>query len=198
MNAGTPTQTSISGLSWEPLGGDREIKSELRSPLFDILTQINIAAENGLDLIAISMAVALPDICASLISDNGRTTPDRYKQWCSDNLKGGFYYVTPDDLYSMRCGVLHNGRFGDLKHNVDRIVFAPKGGSIFVGCIDENIHGEKAYIYSTVEFCRNVNRAVVAWYAANQDHPNVRANMVRLMQYRPDGYGGLQGTTVVA
>ena len=50
----------------------------MRSPLFDLLSQINIAAENGLDLVAVSMAVALPDICASLISDNGRTTPDRY------------------------------------------------------------------------------------------------------------------------
>jgi hypothetical protein len=159
------------------------VKSQVRSPLFDILSQINIAAENGLDLLAISMTVALPDICASLISDNGRTDPKLYKAWCAENLKAGFEYVTPDDLYSMRCGVLHNGRFGDLKHNVARVIFIPKGGSVFSDC-----KGDDAYIYSVLTFCRNMNRAVVAWYEANQNHPNVSANIGRLMQYRQDGF----------
>jgi hypothetical protein len=62
------------------------------------------------------MTVALPDICMSLISDDGRTTPERYKEWCRNNLGAEFSYATADDLYSMRCGV---GRFGDLKHDAD-------------------------------------------------------------------------------
>jgi hypothetical protein len=129
------------------------------------------------------MAVALPDICVSLISDDGRTSPQRYKQWCKDNLKAGFDYATPDDLYSIRCGVLHNGRFGDLKHSVARIVFLPKSVSTVIGMGK----ADDAFLYSTTEFCKHMNRAVVEWYEANQDHPNVEANIKRLMQYRRGG-----------
>lgn len=165
----------------------------MRSPLFDILTQINIAADNGLDLLALSLAVALPDICCSLISDNGRTDREKYKEWCKENLKDGFHYVTPDDLYSMRCGVLHNGRFGDLKHRVSQVVFVPKGGNTFTNCLMDDV-----YLYSVDTFCLNMNRAVVTWYAANKDNANVLKNISRLMQYRQNGAFGIQGLPVIA
>ncbi len=170
--------------------------SDMQSPLFHLLSQINRAAENGFDLVAVSMAVALPDICVSLMSDDGLSDGVRYKGWCSENLNNEFFsYVTADDLYSIRCGVLHNGRFGDLKHNVSRVIFVPASipGSF------SNMKADDAYIYSTVEFCRQVNRAVVAWYEANHQHPNIVANIDRLMQYRPGGVPPyIVGGTVVA
>lgn len=193
MSAETPTPTSTSSPSWEPLGDGRTQKSEVLSPLFGLLTQINIAAENGLDLLAISMAVALPDICVSLISDDGRTNSDKYKAWCADNLKVGFDYVSPQDLYSMRCGVLHNGRCGDLAHSVARIVFIPGPPAIGQGLAHD------AFLYSTVAFCAHMNRAVVAWYEANQNHPNIQANIPRLMQYHEGGlFPYVVGAKVVA
>jgi len=94
------------------------------SPLYPLLNEINKAVAFGLPLLAIVMTVALPDICVSLASANGRTTKELYKEWCKNNLGPAFGYVTPDDLWSMRCGVLHNGRFGDLQHSVARVIFA--------------------------------------------------------------------------
>lgn len=193
MNAEAPTPASTSLPSWALLGDGRIVKSQVYSPLFAILTQINIAAQNGLDLLAISMAVALPDICASLMSGDGRTNGNKYKEWCRNNLKDGFDYVSPQDLYSMRCGVLHNGRCGDLTHSVSRIVFIPGPPVIGQGLTDD------AFIYSTIAFCMHMNRAVVAWYEANQNHPNVQANISRLMQYHEGGlYPYVVGVTVVA
>jgi hypothetical protein len=170
-----------------------EIKSSIKSPLFDLLTQIEVAANHGLDLIALGMVVALPDICASLISDDGRTNCDRYKDWCAQNLTAGFEWVKPEDIYSMRCGVLHNGRFGDLAHDIEKVIFVPKGGATFSDC-----KANDAYIYSVHTFCMGINRAVVRWYEANQDHPNIRVNIGRLMQYRIGGVCEFPAATVIA
>jgi len=130
------------------------------------------------------MAVALPDVCVSLISDDGRSDGERYKKWCEDNLKGdGFSYVTPDDLYSMRCGVLHNGRFGDLKHSVKRVVFVPPNLAQiqFTNCKADDV-----YLYSVVTFCENITKAAYQWYESNRHEATVTANSTRLMQYRND------------
>jgi hypothetical protein len=154
------------------------------SPLYALLNEINKAAAGGLPLLAIAMTVALPDICVSLVSDDGRSTGERYKEWCAANLGPKFDYVTGDDLWSMRCGVLHNGRFGDLKHNVARVIFVPAGATAntFV-----NGRVNDAYFYSVVEFCRNFSNAVFVWCEKNKDNINMKTNAPRLMQYRDDG-----------
>jgi hypothetical protein len=90
--------------------------ADMGSPLYSLLNEINKAAAGGLPFLAVAMTVALPDICVSLASPDGRSTRQQYKDWCRDNLGPEFDFVTGDDLWSMRCGVLHNGRFGDLKH----------------------------------------------------------------------------------
>jgi hypothetical protein len=129
------------------------------------------------------MAVALPDMCVSLSETNGRTSAEKYKEWCRDNLGPEFSFLTPEDLYSIRCGVLHNGRFGDLKHNVARVIFALPNGAVV---LQDNIIND-AYIYSAVEFCRNLTRAVFEWCEAHQADAIVQANLPRLVQYRRGG-----------
>lgn len=105
------------------------------SPLYPLLNQINTAAANGLHLVAIGMAVSLPAICASLAQEDGRSGGVEFKEWCAANLMGpNFSFVTPDDIYSMRCGVLHQGRYGGLQHNVARVIFAPPSGLGITNC----------------------------------------------------------------
>lgn len=165
----------------------------LPSPLYGLLNQINQAAKGGLHLVAISMAVALPDICASLISEDGRTSPDRYKEWCRANL--AFNFLTPEDLYSMRCGVLHNGRFGDMKHNVARVVFVPpmENGNQVADC-----RSNDAFLYSVVPFCETVTKAVFDWLEQNREDPFVKVNIERLMQYRNGLPPHIVGAEVIA
>jgi hypothetical protein len=167
------------------------------SPLYPLLNQINSAAANGLHLLAVGMAVALPDICVSLANADGRSDGQRYKDWCGANLAGaGFSYVTGDDLWSMRCGVLHNGRYGDLKHNVARVIFAipTPANNTFTDCK----FGD-AYFYSVVEFCKNLCDAAFAWFEANKGNPTVITNSARLMQYYPNGLAPyVVGTPVIA
>jgi hypothetical protein len=166
------------------------------SPLYPLLNEINKAAEGGLPFLAVAMTVALPDICVSLASQDGRTNGKAYKAWCEENLpQDKFSFVTPDDLWSMRCGVLHNGRFGDMKHNVGRVIFAlPNSGFTIV-----NSQFNDAYVYSVVDFCRLFTEAVYHWFEANREDTTVNANLPRLMQYRPGGMPPyIVGPTVLA
>jgi hypothetical protein len=158
---------------------------DTQSPLYPLLNEINRAASGGMPFLAIAMTVALPDICVSLSTPDGRTMGVLYKDWCRDNLGPEFGFVTPDDLYSMRCGVLHNGRFGDLKHNVARVIFAipDSGCNSFTNC-----RFNDAYFYSVVDFCRNFTNAVHRWFEANKMDATVRANIPNLMQYRVGGF----------
>ena len=164
------------------------------SPLYPLLNEINAAARGGLPFLAVAMAVALPDICVSLSSDDGRTKGERYKQWCRDNLGPEFSFVTPEDLWSMRCGVLHNGRFGDLKHNVERVIFVLPGTISMANCKSND-----AYLYGVAEFCQNITNAVFNWFEANREDEKVKANLPRLMQYREGGLPPhIVGITVLA
>ncbi|CCG40657.1 hypothetical protein [Magnetospirillum molischianum] len=159
------------------------LQEQTTLPLYPLLEQINAAAKNGLHLIAIGMASALPTICASLAAENGRAGGKEYKNWCTENLSGaGFDFVTAEDLYSIRCGVLHQGRFGDLQHSVARVIFAPPGGASFTNC-----QFGDAYVYGVVEFCENLCKAAFKWYEANKTNPIVEANSKRMMQYYLDG-----------
>ena len=152
-------------------------------PLYPNLNEINAAAANGMPLIALAMCAALPDICVSLLSPDGRTDGKAYIAWCESNLPSEqFGFINGKDLYSMRCGVLHNGRFGDMKNSVGRVIFALPGLGSFVNC-----RVNDAYIYSVVDFCRNFTGAVHRWFEANKEHDTLKANLPRLMQYRPDG-----------
>lgn len=149
------------------------------------MDQICAAANGGLHLIAIGMAVSLPAICASLAAESGYSGGKEYKDWCSTNLQGdSFTAVTPADLYSMRCGVLHQGRFGDLKHGVERVIFVPPDG---LGNVFVNGMVNDAYFYSVVEFCQNMCDAVRVWYWQHKAEPVVIANLSRMMQYHPNG-----------
>lgn len=169
--------------------------SPTQSPLYSLLNQINAAAKSDLHLIAVGMAVGLPAICASLSTENGRSQGLEYKDWCAANLTGpDFSYITPDDLYSMRCGVLHQGRYGDMQHNVARVVFSLPGGVTFTNCKMGD-----AYVYSVVEFCKNMCDAAYRWYESNKHDPIIEANSKRMMQYYPEGLAPyISGMPVIA
>ncbi|WP_353214701.1 hypothetical protein [Salinisphaera hydrothermalis] len=165
-----------------------------KSPLHPLLDEINRAAQAGLPFLAVTMTVTLPDICVSLASEDGRSNRDRYKNWCANHLGEGFSFLTPDDLYSIRCGVVHNGRFGDLQHNVERVIFALPDGNSFQNCQIGD-----AYFYSVVDFCRNFTGAVDAWFETNKDATIVQQNLPKLMQYRVGGFAPyIGGATVLA
>src|SRR5687767_10127805 len=128
------------------------------SPLDSILTEIEQALDAKLYYLAIAVCLTLPEICISLISEDGRSTQRRYEQWFDGHMAQQYSFLTGKDMYSIRCGMVHNGRFGDLKHSVARVLFALPGNATFVNCLVND-----AYIYSVEEFCRDFVAVVRKW-----------------------------------
>src|SRR4029077_3839387 len=101
----------------------RRLRTNRGSPMETILQEIEKAIDAKLYYLAIVLAVTLPDICAALESADGRTRPERYKAWYRANLASKFSFLTEDDCYSLRCGVVHQGQFGFVNSQYDRVAF---------------------------------------------------------------------------
>jgi hypothetical protein len=148
-----------------------------------ILAEIEKALDAGLYYLAVMLAVAIPDICGALESKDGRSGPVQYKAWYDAHLANRIYDLTADDCYSLRCGVVHQGKFGLAGAQYDRAIFLlPQSKNKMVACQIGD-----AYVYSVEHFCKEVIVAVRTWFAAKQNDANVIANMPRLVRVHPNG-----------
>jgi hypothetical protein len=155
------------------------------SPLHAILDEVNRAAENGMPILAIIMASTLPDICVSLAAEDGKRNDKLYKEWCKDNLGPAFSFITGDDLFSLRCAGVHNGKFVDLKHNVRSFAFVVNANGYIM---NNKVRG--TYLCSAVDFCRHITEAVHGWLLKNVNNEVVQKNMVNVVQARDlQGFG---------
>jgi hypothetical protein len=141
--------------------------------------------------LAVVMAITLPDICAGLEAENGETSGARFKAWYNANLANRLPELTDVDAYSLRCGVIHQGRFGHPKMRYDRMILLLPGpiqtlrwGARHQSPIDPNVY---SWSISVHVFCAEIIAAVRDWYAKKKDDRAVKVNLPRLVQYRPDG-----------
>lgn len=147
-----------------------------------ITNEIERALSAGLYYLALASALTLPDICAALESPTGETSGKQYKAWYAMWLTL-YPLVTGDDLYSLRCGVLHQGRLGHPKSQYDRILFTLPDvkGVVHNVLIDDVLNLDLA------TFCHDMINAVSRWYVAKHDDPIVLRNLPRLVQYHANG-----------
>ena len=174
------------------------------SPLGAIYAEIEKAIEAQLWYAAITIAVALPDICSTL-EGAGRTNWQTYKDWFDRNAATRFRNFGKHECYELRCGVMHNGVFqgGVDKHSeFEGVYFLPPGSRIILNdTIMENIGGRKGpfLIMSVVPFCEAMIAIVKEWEVAHQDDEIVATNMEKLVRVRPEGLSPLiVGLPVIA
>jgi hypothetical protein len=130
------------------------------------------------------LTLTLPDVCAALESADGRSTPDRYKAWF-DAWLGKKYgrHLSANDMYSLRCGVAHQGKFEHPALQYERIFFTLRpGGTFFHVNVFQN-----ALNLDLVFFCKDVIDSVDEWFAQKQADPNVQTNLAHLVQFHPNG-----------
>ena len=147
-----------------------------------ILQEIEHAIKVNCFYLAIAMALTLPDICAALESPNGETDNVKYKNWYRAHLSSHFGWLSDIDCYSLRCGVVHQGRFGNKSLQYGRVVFTLPHSNIMV----TNCKVGDAYVTDLVGFCSRMTDSVRAWFASKQNDPTVQGNLSRLIQYRDD------------
>ncbi len=151
----------------------------------DTLTdEVERALTAELYYLAVVFALTLPDICAALESADGETAGWKYQAWCDTWLIPSYPELNSRDLWSMRCGVVHQGRLGHPNLQYARILFTIPNRQQNV--FHRNI-ANGALNLDVIIFCRDVSRAVEQWYIAKQSDLNVVANLPNLVQYRAQG-----------
>jgi hypothetical protein len=136
----------------------------------------------------------------ALESSDGRTTGDRYKAWCRNWIPAGHYYLTEDDMYSMRCGVVHQGQLGIPGKPISRVLFTLRtaAGNVYHNNL-MMIGSNAALNLDAVLFCSEMADAVRRWMAAKGSDPTVQANLPRLLRLHPNGLAPyIVGVPVIA
>lgn len=132
-------------------------------------------------MIALQSSLALVDICGGLSSRDGVARAATFRTWFSNHLGSTFNELSPDDLYQLRCGMLHQGRTKARQY--DAIVFTlPDGrGNIFRVRVDRTLS------FDLVSFCTTIIDAVESWWRDAQLTEPVKSHSDHVVRIRPDG-----------
>lgn len=146
--------------------------------------QIEEALDAHLYYLAVMCALTMPDICSALESEDGRTTRAKYMSWCDSWLMNSYPHLISADLYSLRCGIVHQGKSGHPKMPYSRVVFTlpVPNKTIF----HNNIVND-ALNLDAVIFCRDMINSVFRWYDQKKDAIYVKANLPRVVRLYPNG-----------
>jgi hypothetical protein len=94
----------------------------------ELLRQIEIALNANLYYLAIFGALALPDICGAIDSQDGEATGAKYRAWFDKYVAtkytfSGKQLLTGDDCYRFRCSLLHQGSSQHPRSSYSRVLF---------------------------------------------------------------------------
>jgi hypothetical protein len=163
-----------------------------------ILQEIERALDAKLYYLAVAAALTVPGICAALESPTGATTGQdaaSYKAWYNAHLAAKYPHLTDTDCYSLRCGVVHQGRFGHSNMQYERVAFViPMGQRTYA---HNNVAGDLLQL-DAVTFCQDVIASVRGWFASKQNDATVKKNIPTLVQFRPNGLPSFQGLPLIA
>ncbi len=149
-----------------------------------LLDELDKAIDARLFYVALILALTIPDICSALESENGRASRQLYEAWANRWFLVDYDFVTSNDLYSLRCGVVHQGRFGHPNMQYQRIVFTlPDGrGNVF----HQNIIND-ALNLDAEQFCKDMGDSAYSWWMTYRQNPLVQNNLSRLVQRHENG-----------
>lgn len=149
-----------------------------------ITDEVEKALRANLYYLAVVSALTLPDICSSLESESGSTSSPQYRAWYERWLFPKYNDLTPEDVWSLRCGVIHQGRFGHPRMQYSRVLFTlpnPQNNYFHNNILNDALNLDAS------TFCRDMVAAVGQWHEAKQGDANVKANLPRLLRLYPTG-----------
>jgi hypothetical protein len=164
----------------------RKVRRRQHRRIKTLTGEIKKCLDAGLWYAALVLILTLPDICAALESSSGRTRPERYQEWCKKWLMNKYPLMKAKDLYSLRCGVAHQGRarHSDIKYRIFFTVDSKEG-------LSANMKELKGVlILDMTMFAKDMIDAVEAWYAKEAKNQNLKKNLGALVQYYPNGLSG--------
>jgi hypothetical protein len=173
-----------------------------------LLHEIDTASSRGLHYIALMLAMAVPDQCAALASEDGETCGQRYREWYQENMLGGYLDYAmpmrepgdPDDVwlsawdcYKFRCSMLHQGRTDHHQATSKRIAFVEPGQGIHKVMLSQQL-----IVLDAKKFAGDMTRSARAWLRSVAGTEPFDRNQARFIQRRPQGLPGLISAPVIS
>lgn len=159
---------------------------------------------------ALTLALTLPDVCASLADPGQGKSRARYISWCRKWLEPR--YTTPgsltaqpkvlftaEDMYQARCSVIHSGTAEIEEHKrneIDRFEFFSDGPhcSLITGNYYNGVLQPSFLQLRVDRFCDDVFNATEEWDDATINDADISAAKVKLLVIHEPGviFGGIQ------
>lgn len=162
-----------------------------------LIEQIRGANRGGLYYVALFSALALPDICGALESDDGRATQQKYTTWFDTQVAPHYNgFLDGQTCYHFRCSMLHQGSTQHPGGRYSRVLFLEPGRPGLI--MHNNILGDALNIDVHI-FCEDMCTAVERWLPVASAHPAFQANISRFVRRYPEGLAPyVVGTPVIA
>jgi hypothetical protein len=152
-----------------------------------------LAVRAGFHHSALALALALPDICASIEYPPDLPVGDRYRRWC--DTWGKILTISGTDCYALRCAYLHSGSEEFSGRSAQRALF--ERIEFTVGQVDgvwlsqalppASPGGKQAARIPVEQFCQEMATAVDAWRRERGTDARVAAAIAELLWMRPAG-----------
>jgi hypothetical protein len=136
-------------------------------------------------------------MCGAMEHPDGLANRQRFVAWFDIHVApkyGGF--MSGEDCYGLRCGLLHQGRLEPHRGWYSRVIFVEPGA--ISGTLHNNILGDALNIDPTI-FVSDVVESALLWLETAEQTPEYAANYERSMQRYPTGLAPyISGVPVIA
>lgn len=151
----------------------------------DVIQQIRSANVAGIYYVALFSALALPDICSALESNDGQASKSKFIAWFDTHVAPRYNgFLDGENCYYFRCSMLHQGSTQHPRGRYSRIIFVEpdSSGNIF----HNNVMNDALNIDVRI-FCEDLCWAAEHWWQGATTQPNVLANLPHFVARHPTG-----------
>ena len=172
----------------------------------ELLKQIETGLSHNLYFLSLFVSLTIPDICAAMGSENGKTESTKYKAWFNKYFVprnprkyGTATNFTADDCYNYRCAILHQGRSNNGKIEYKRIIFF-EPGTFSIGlhsCVVGSKTKDKSLVIDVKTFCADMVHSAQDWISKNENSAVYKRNSQSLVKRYPNGIPPVFGGPVI-
>ena len=161
------------------------------------IESINMSLKQDNYFSAIIVSLILPDICSKIEYNDIQRTTKRYKKWISEYMQptldskvSNIKYLTPENIYELRCSMVHEGTSNpsnqkgfkkdiDTSTELDELIpYVNSVGWEAIAFANSQIHGSNKYknsLFVDIDyFCNQIIKSVEYWISSwdNKDELN--------------------------
>ncbi|MFE4036053.1 hypothetical protein [Priestia sp. YIM B13489] len=148
----------------------------------DLFNEIERGLDAGVYHLALGTALCIPDICAGLQSEDGKTSGRKYKEWYNSYV-GDKIRMSADDCYYFRCSFLHQGTTQHENSQYKRILFVEPNK---LGIFHNNIINDALNIDVRI-FCNDLIKSAREWLKDMQGNETYIKNHEKSFKRYPNG-----------